>query len=369
MSVDGALAETCKTVKITLANVVGANLLEPASGFSARRSKDDRPFVERFFSVLSAGGMARLSNTTGSAPAGKQGRDPGHIAVTRQFQLPYLEELMAALIANYNVTPHAGLGHRTPLSLMDFLATQHRLPTRRADPQLVQALLSVRKLCTVKGGYAEGRRPYVNFEGARYSGGAIGDRHDLVGKRIWVINHLEDDARVAMASTQEGAAIGVLLAGPPWHRLPHTLAIRGVIKSMINHRMFALSSSGDAVTLFMEYCERQAGGKLPVHPTYMAIQRVLAKSGSRPAERTRVETAGQRSMEHAEMLDTSGTEQALAGMVRSAKGRNAETAPKAGGRQDLASRSGARGSTHEAEQEDGNAPEKPLPMLRMAANN
>jgi len=47
MSVDGALAETCKTVKTTLANVVGSILLEPASSFSARRSKDDRPFIER----------------------------------------------------------------------------------------------------------------------------------------------------------------------------------------------------------------------------------------------------------------------------------------------------------------------------------
>lgn len=367
MSVDGALAETCKTVRVTLANVVGAQLLEPTSSFSVRRSKDDRPFIERFFSVLAAGGVGRISNTTGSAPAGKQGRDPGHIAVTRQFQLPYLEELLAALIANYNATPHASLGHRTPLSLMDFLASQHRLPTRRADPQLVQALLSVRKLCIVKGGYAVGRRPYVNFEGARYSGAAIGDRHDLVGKRIWVINHLEDDARVVMASTQEGAAIGVLLAGPPWHRLPHSLAIRRVIKSMINHRMFTLSSSGDAITLFMEYCERQAGGKLPVHPTYMAIQRVLAQSGARSTQRAGTEPARHRAGELAEELEACDTEQAIAGRSRAGKNLSRRAGAEAGTGPAQGPASGD--NSRAAAPQDRSAAQKPLPMLRMAANN
>lgn len=215
-----------------------------------------------------------------------------------------------------------------------------------------------------------GRRPYVNFEGARYSGTAIGDRHDLVGKRIWVVNHLEDDARVAMASTQEGATIGILLAGPPWHRLPHSLAIRRVIKSMINHRMFALSSSGDAITLFMEYCERQAGGKLPVHPTYMAIQRVLAHSGSRQEERAGSEETLERSIEHAEMFEArdafgaNNTQRAHVNARRHRPSLGAVTAV-ATATQDVAS----LGSTGGTELEDRATSEKPLPLLRMAANN
>jgi len=81
-SVDGALAETCKHVEKILDDVVGSKLLTPNSGFSSRRSKDDRPFIESFFRTLSSKGFQRLSNTTGAKPSDKKGRDLDKIAMT-----------------------------------------------------------------------------------------------------------------------------------------------------------------------------------------------------------------------------------------------------------------------------------------------
>lgn len=274
-SVDGALAETCACVKDKLQGVVGSSLLDPCAGFAQRRSKDDRPFIESFFRTLAGRGLQRLSNTTGAKVQDKRGRDPAQVAVLSEFQLEYAAELLDALIANYNATPHTSLGYRSPLQMLDFYASLGRLPTRYADPNAVQGLLSVRKLCIVRGGYQQGRRPYVNFAGASYSNSELAQRHDLVGQPIWVINHLEDDARIALATTREGAHLGVLRAHPPWHQTPHSLAIRSAINTMVRQRRFCLASGADAVTAFMEYVESHPKGKLPIHPSYLELKRLL----------------------------------------------------------------------------------------------
>ncbi|HKY22076.1 MAG TPA: hypothetical protein VJM31_12745 [Vicinamibacterales bacterium] len=276
LSVDGALAETCRTVEEKHLATVGGRLVHPKDGFSARRTLDDRPFVETFFRTLTTRALNRLSNSTGSKPRDKGGRDPDEIAVVSEFQLPYLEELLAALIANYNATPHSSLGYRSPLQMLDFLSAQGLMPTRRADATSVAALLSFRKLCRVQGGFREGRHPFINFHHARYSGEELNRRHDLVGKWIQVVNHIEDDARVVMASTAEGDLIGILRASPPWHRMPHSLQIRSAIARLVHERKFTIANGGDAITSFVEYVEALPQRKLPVHPTYLAVQRVLA---------------------------------------------------------------------------------------------
>ena len=276
-SVDGALAETCKTVKDKLRDVVGSTLMDPSVGFAQRRSKDDRPFIESFFKTLGARGLHRISNTTGGKVQDKGGRDPGKVAVISEFQWEYAAELLDTLIANYNATPHSSLGYRTPLQMLDFYASTDKLPKRHADPNSIQGLLSVRKLCVVRGGYQEGRRPYVNFFGASYSNDELSQRHDLVGKHIWVVNHLENDGRVALATTKDGHRLGVLRAHPPWHRTPHSLATRSAINSMVRNRRFDLANGADAVTVFMDFVESNAQSKLPIHPSYLELKRILVE--------------------------------------------------------------------------------------------
>jgi len=290
-SVDGALAETCKTVKDKLRDVVGSTLMDPSVGFAQRRSKDDRPFIESFFKTLSARGLHRMSNTTGAKAQDKGGRDPGKVAVISEFQWEYAAELLDALIANYNATPHSSLGYRSPLQMLDFYGSIDKLPLRRADPNSVQGLLSVRKLCTVHGGYQVGRRLYVNFLGASYSSEELAQRHELVGKKIWVINHLENDARVALATTREGHRLGVLRAHPPWHRTPHSLTTRSAINSMVRNRRFDLANGADAVTAFMEFVESNAKGKLPIHPSYLELKRILVEHAKFRSSDAEVEAA------------------------------------------------------------------------------
>ncbi|HEB3528810.1 TPA: hypothetical protein RZC51_000262 [Burkholderia cenocepacia] len=290
-SVDGALAGTCLQVRGALQDVVGAKLLEPTNSFSKRRSKDDRPFIETFFRNLGGKGFQRLSNTTGSKPEGRKGRDPEAVALTSRFQYEYAEELLDALIANYNVQPHSGIGNRTPLEYAKFLYRHTASALRHVDSTMVDSMFSVRKLCTVRGGASAGRRPYVAFFNATYSNETLGVRHDLVGSKIWVIAHHEDDARTAMGVTMGGAPLGVLRAAPPWNGLPHSVAVRTAICQANRVGKFQIPPGTDPVEALVHYSESQADKKLPVHPAYLAARRILTAAAAQSVGDAMLETA------------------------------------------------------------------------------
>jgi hypothetical protein len=281
-SVDGAMANICARVENTLKEVVGCRLLKPqdAGSYTSRRSKDDRPFIEAFFGRLAAGGFHRLAPTTGSRPADKQGADPVAIAESTAFQLEYAEELLDTLIANYNATPHSGLGFRSPLAQLQFRVPPSA-PVRRADPDAVRRMVGVRRLCTVLGGAKSGRRPHFNFANARYAAEWLALRTDLLGKNLWLQIEDEDDARFATVSDGKGLFLGVVRAAPPWYRTPHTLFIREAIRALERRRLLHLSTRCDAVEELVRYAEANHG-KLPAHPAYLEVRRIFAAQAGAP---------------------------------------------------------------------------------------
>ena len=278
-SVDGAMANICDRVERQLREVVGSTILKPQdpTSYTSRRSKDDRPFIESFFGQLARGGFHRLSTTTGSKPSDKRGADPCETAAETQFQLEYAEELLDTLIANYNVRPHSGLGWRSPLAQLDFLTSREPERIRQADAGEVQRMVSVRKLCTLKGGVSTGRRPYFQFANARYSAEWLALRTDLLGKLLWLQLEDEDDARFASVSNERGEFLGVVRAAPPWNRSPHTLYMRQAIRGLEKRRMLHLSGQCDAVEELIRYAEGSKDKKLPPHPAYLEARRVLQK--------------------------------------------------------------------------------------------
>jgi len=276
-SVDGALANICNRVEAALQDVVGARIVKPQDpgSFSHRRSKDDRPFIEAFFRCLAAGGLHRLATTTGNSPDQKRGTDPEQTAKDTHFQLEFAQELLDVLIANYNATPHSGLGYRSPLDQLELLADQEDRPLPTADPIAVSKMVGVRKLCALLGGSRTGRRPHFHFANARYSAEWLCLRGDLLGKKLWLTIENEDDARFAAVSTQAGHFLGVVRASPPWHRTPHSLYVRQAIRSLERRRLLFLSSGCDAVEALLQYAEGSPGRRLPPHPAYLEARRIL----------------------------------------------------------------------------------------------
>jgi hypothetical protein len=276
-SVDGAMANVCARVEQQLLDVVGSTILKPQdpSCYSSRRSKDDRPFIESFFRQLAQGGFHRLSPTTGSSPKDKRGVDPDEMANATQFQLEYAEELLDTMIANYNATPHSGLGFRSPLTQLDFLCAKESASIRQADAPEVRRMVGVRRLCTLLGGVNTGRRPHFNFANARYSAEWLALRTDLVGKQLWLHIEDENDARWATVSTQQGLFLGAVRAAPPWHLTPHTLYMRQSIRALDKRRLIHLSNQCDAVEELIRYAESADDKKLQPHPAYLEARRVL----------------------------------------------------------------------------------------------
>jgi len=303
-SVDGALANICKRVEQPIEEIVGARILKPQdpNSYSSRRSLDDRPFIETFFRRLAEGGLHQLSTTTGSSPEEKKGYNPDVAAKETHFQLEYANELLDALIANYNVTPHSGLGSRTPLQQLDMLTLRRSAPLRIAQADAVERMVGVRKLCTLLGGAESGQRPHFNFANAKYSAEWLCLRTDLIGKTFWVHLENEDDARFASVSTKQGLYLGTIRAAPPWHRTPHTLFIRQSIRSLEKRRLIHISSHCDAVEELIRYAESTADKKLPAHPAYLEARRVI----TRQAE----SLTGQSMVAKAKEINTTGSHDA-----------------------------------------------------------
>ncbi|MGG5540773.1 hypothetical protein P4G95_26140 [Burkholderia vietnamiensis] len=292
-SVDGALANICARVESVLRDVVDARIVKPqdAASYSSRRSKDDRPFVESFFGRLAAGGFHRLATTTGSAPGDRHGANPDAAAMATQFQLEYAQELLDTLIANYNATPHSGLGYRSPLEQLAWLMETDTWTPRLTDPGAVRRLVGVRKLSTLLGGIKTGRRPHFHFANARYSAEWLCLRTDLLGQAFWLQLDNEDDARFATVSTQRGLFLGVVRAAPPWHLSPHSLYVRTAIRALEKRRLLHLATNCDAVETLIQYCEASPGGKLPVHPAYLEARRILQQQAERTAGQSMVSLA------------------------------------------------------------------------------
>lgn len=293
-SVDGALAENCTHVKENLVKVVGSTLLEPKTSFSRQRRKDDRPFIEAFFRNLAARGFQRLSNTTGAKPSDKKGRRPDLVAITSRFQFEYAEELLDVLIANYNATPHKGIGRKTPIEYAQFLKECAEGKLRYAEPESVESIFSTRLRCIVKGGAAQGRVPYVNVKYAQYSNEILSRRQDLAGTHIWVVFHKENDCRVALASTMDGTRLGVLRVGAPWHRTPHSLAVRVAICQAKARGQFDIPPGGDGVRIFMDFVENNKKKKLPIHPAYLEARRILIDQAEQSIGASMLQSAKER---------------------------------------------------------------------------
>lgn len=280
-SVDGALANTCDRVEKRLKETVDCIIIKPQdkNSFSSRRSLDDRPFIETFFRTLAGGGsgLHNLSNSTKSKPADLKGDvEPAKKAYELQFQVEYIYELLDVIIANYNATPHHGIGYRTPLAQMKFLnGGKNSVCIRKADPRQVARLGATRKLCKLLGGKNSGRRPHFHFKNARYSSEDLAHRLDLVGGDFWLTIENEDDARWATVSTQEGLYICTVRAAPPWHHTPHSLYVRSAIRALARQRFIHLTSSNDAIDELIKYSENQRDKKLPVHPAYLELRRIL----------------------------------------------------------------------------------------------
>ena len=219
----------------------------------------ERPFVERFFGTLGTVLSHRLPGTTGTHPHDVRRRlmDPkGKQALSVNFD--ELLELVEVSVANYNGTPHSGIGARSPLEfLARATASGHGCERTLSEPFRRQlCILQPSRVCTVAGSLQRGVRPYVNLLGVRYSSRLLQQATDLIGKPIRIYID-PSDLRVVQAYLADGAEFGPLNAARPWHQSQHSVRLRQEILRLRRQRKLHFTDADDPVHAFLQAKRKQ----------------------------------------------------------------------------------------------------------------
>lgn len=277
-SYDNALANLADKVRDRLANTLGCAVNAGLVNF-----KELRAIVERFFQTLEENSFHRLPSTTGSGPDDPRRNDPEREALRLKIKLEHIEELADVVIYQYNGTPHSGIGYRSPLEYLQFFINEEDNLIRTV-PEAKRGslhLLNIKVTRVVRGNIRVGRRPYVEFEGARYQNDVLARTPDLIGTQL-TLSVDPDDPRSLMAYLPDGSELGRLTAHGVWGRVPHTLEIRKAILALRHRRLLWYAENQDPVQVYMDYLASQATGHKKAVREYVKTQRSVKNTSSAP---------------------------------------------------------------------------------------
>lgn len=268
LSVDGAKINQSIRVSHVLKQVVGSETY-----YNARRSPDDRPYIERFFGTLEKEYFHQMPNSVGGSPVERNGNNPELAAVKYFIQIDHLYDLLDIAISGYNATPHASLGGRTPLEYFEYCLRESGQTLRVADPEAVSRIHALRKKVRVRGSMAEGRRPFIEFMGARYSNDYLKRSFDLIGKEV-TIEVDTQDPRVITVFGPNGGELGKMYAGAPWNLLPHTIEIRRAYYRAVRAGKLKASTNNAVVALLLHLEDQARLGK-QVPNNYLELRNII----------------------------------------------------------------------------------------------
>ena len=254
LRLDNARANLAPDTLSLLCSVVGC-----AAEAGPVASPTERPYVERFFGTLTQALSHRLPGSTGSNPHDIRRRlgDPaGKDALAVSFD--ELLELLEVTIANYNGSPHDGIGARSPLEfLARALTFQGDCVRVLSEPFRRQLyILQPSRICRVAGSLKAGKRPYINLLGVRYSSRLLQQATDLIGKSLRIFLDPQD-LRVAHACLDNGAEFGPLSASRPWHLTQHSMKLRQEIMRLRRQRKLHFTEGQDPVQAFLDFKRKQ----------------------------------------------------------------------------------------------------------------
>ena len=220
---DGAKSHLAAATLERLTQVVGCWTENGPAG-----EPDARPFIERFFQLLSRHFAHRFPGTLGNDPDAieKALGDPGG-DISLLIEYEELEQLIEVVIANYNGRGHGGVLGLTPLEAM-----RHSLRRKqcylRTLPRFLRStlcLLQEARVIPVKGSLKHGIRPHINFSNVQYTSKELASSADLINKKLRIYFDVRD-IRTVKAFFEDGTELGILTAARPWNATPHSLRLR-----------------------------------------------------------------------------------------------------------------------------------------------
>lgn len=259
MLLDGALAHLANTVHQDCRKDLGFILnWGPVAHF------ERRPDIERFFGTISTDLFMRLPSTTGSNPKRGRAKNAENNAITYRINAIEMEEVLSVAIANHNKTPSEGNFYSSPIEVINrHLEGKDGHFLLRHLPEKPQGAIVIphRVKARVRGGRAQGRRPYVQFESAHYTNSILAHSSSLVGEKLILHFDADKDISYCQAYLETGESIGKLMAGGKWGRRPHSLRTRKIINRLFSKRVLSVSESQCAVQAYLDFLTVQKRAK------------------------------------------------------------------------------------------------------------
>ncbi|MCW5648257.1 MAG: hypothetical protein KIS62_00780 [Ramlibacter sp.] len=227
LELDNALAHLANQVQQIVLGLFGARVV-----LGPPRTPRERAAQESKFSLQARRVVHQLPGTTGAHP-----RDPkrkrAQVSIEGMVHASEIEHVLDAYVQNENGLPMAASNNISPLVRLRRQIVANVLVPKYLSVDKRRALFFSKAVpVIVKSDLKNGRRPFVNYLYAKYSGDSLGQRFDLVGKRLW-LRPDPDDARIGVLFEDDGNALGPVQVLGRWGRFTHDARMRrifGVLK-------------------------------------------------------------------------------------------------------------------------------------------
>lgn len=211
--------------------------LQTTISFGSVATPETRGIIERFFGSLETRGFHKLPMTTGSSINDLKRNNPETLALKYNITYDQIIELLDALIAEYNNTPHSGIENLTPLESMRKKIYEAGMMPTLAEEDMICTInelnyqMDTRK---VVGG-KNGKRAYINFKGVEYRSRELSLTGDYIGQTI-TIRYNPRDISTVEAYTANGAYIGTLFAKGEFGTKSHSVKTRKIANKLARER-------------------------------------------------------------------------------------------------------------------------------------
>ena len=156
--------------------------------YGAVSTPETRGIVERFFKTIEIKGFHTIPGTTGSNSMDIKRKDSRKLAIKYGITFDEICQIMEILICEYNNSPHSALLNRTPLEVMGERLEQGILPhiATENEKKEIDRMLLIDKCVTVRGSVGSGKRPHINYLGAKYRGEILSVNYAYLGRKIFL---------------------------------------------------------------------------------------------------------------------------------------------------------------------------------------
>jgi hypothetical protein len=232
--------------------------LQCSVNYGSVATPETRGIVERFFGSLETRGFHKLPSTTGSSIRDLKRRSPEKAAVVYNISFDEITQLIDVLIAEYNNTPHSGISNLTPLECMRRRVFESGMLPTIADDRMIEVIKKLNYLTitrVVKGG-KNGKRAYINYEGAEYRSSELSSTGYYIGKTISILVNPRDISSVE-AYAENGSFIGILTARGEFGTKSHSLKTRKNANKYARERGRSKVLFDPAITAYEEVLKKR----------------------------------------------------------------------------------------------------------------